>query len=70
VQNLFECLEQEQNGVELCAKRHHQLELLRGEKDKDFGFKVGSEFGDAADESDLSVFVCDVTRGGLAAKKG
>ena len=45
--------------------------MLTTESDEDFGFVVEAELADDADQEDeLCIFISDVTKGGLAHRKG
>ncbi len=62
---------QEYEQLEVCPKVLFQLELSRGEKDRDFGLVVEAELAEDTDQEDeLCVFISDVTKGGVAHKKG
>ena len=45
--------------------------MMTTESDEDFGFVVEAELADDADQEDeLCIFISDVTKGGLAQRKG
>ena len=47
------------------------MELVRGDKDPDFGFFVEAELAeDTEEEDELCAFISDVTKGALAHRKG
>lgn len=62
---------QEYENIEVCPKILFQIELSKGEKDRDFGFAVEAELAeDTEQEDELCVFISDVIKGGLAHRKG
>ena len=57
--------------MELCRKRTFNVELSKTERDKEFGMKLEAEVGEDGDQAgDMFVFVIDVNKFGLAAKRG
>ncbi len=62
---------QEYEHIEVCGKILFQIELLKSEKDADFGMAVEAELAEDADEEDeLCVFISDLAKNGLALRKG
>ena len=55
----------------MCSKILFQIELLKTEKDDDFGFSVEAELAeDTEEEDELCVFISELAKNGLAQKKG
>ena len=62
---------QEYETVEICQKILFQIELARGDKDRDFGFQVEAELAeDTEQEDELCVFISEVSKTGVAGRKG
>ncbi|CAG5118110.1 unnamed protein product, partial [Candidula unifasciata] len=59
------------DAIEVCQKCIFQMELTKPTKDGMFGFAVEAELAEDYDRDDeLRVFVCDVTKDGVADKRG
>ncbi|XP_048240466.1 protein still life, isoform SIF type 1-like isoform X4 [Haliotis rufescens] len=59
------------DAIEVCQKCIFQLELTKPSKDGVFGFAVEAELAEDFDRDDeLRVYVCDVTGGCVAEKRG
>ena len=62
---------QDYEGVEIFQKIIFQVELLKTVRDHDFGLVAEAELADDAEQEDeLCVFISEVTKGGLAHRKG
>ena len=62
---------EEYDSVEICAKSLFQIELRKPEKCKDFGLQIEAELAeDTEKEDELRVFISEVIKGGVAARKG
>ena len=70
-EDCFTIVFQEFESIEIYPKILFQIDLIRGEKDPDFGFNVEAELAeDTEEEDELCAFISDVTKGGLAHRKG
>ncbi|XP_055889576.1 protein still life, isoform SIF type 1-like isoform X3 [Biomphalaria glabrata] len=59
------------DAIEVCQKCIFQMELTKPTKDGLFGFAVEAELADDQDRDDeLRVYVCDVTKDGVADRRG
>ena len=57
--------------MEILQKIIFQVQLLKTERDVEFGFVAEAELADDAEQEDeLCVFISEVTKGGLAQRKG
>ena len=62
---------QDYEGMEILQKIIFQVQLLRTERDVEFGFVAEAELADDTEQEDeLCVFISEVTKGGLAQRKG
>ena len=62
---------QEYERIEICPKILFQIELVKADRDLEFGFEVEAELAeDAENEDELCVFISEIQKGGLAQKKG
>lgn len=62
---------QEYDLIELCKKLLFQIELARNGKDRDFGFRIAAELADDLQQPDsLCIFINEITRCGMAYRKG
>ena len=64
-------LQAEYETMEVCPKIMFQMEMVKSDRDHDFGIAVEAELAeDAEQEDELCVFISEVVKGGLGHRRG
>ena len=64
-------LQAEYETIEVCPKIMFQMEMVKSDRDNDFGIAVEAELAeDAEQEDELCVFISEVVKAGLGHRRG